>query len=188
MSQAKLTALFALLPEHIQMKAILDYLYELGDSAELIKAEGLFESFSEIEGGEFIKAQGAWYLMGRAIRRHDLKRALKFYAFLEALGRSGDILTIRAKALYIMVDALRVEHLSAAHRLWDKFTSKSLSIQAKWTCARAGLLLVKQGYRNSDKEIARVVLQALRNLSDTPECRKILGEAEAICRRQKGSA
>ena len=188
MSQAKLTALFALLPEHIQMKAILDYLYELGDSAELIKAEGFFKSYCEIEGGEFIKAQGAWYLMGRAIRRHDLKRALKFYAFLEALGNSDDILTVRAKAVYIMVDALLVEHLSAAHRLWDKFASKSPPLEAKWMCARAGLLLLKQGYRNSDRRIAKAVFQALRNFSDAPECRKILGQAEAICRRQKGCA
>lgn len=188
MSQTKLTALFALLPEHIQMKAILDYLYELGDSAELIKAEGLFESFCEIEGGEFIKARGAWYLMGRAIRRNDLKRALKFYAFLEALSNSDAILTVRAKAVYIMVDALLAEHLSIAHELWGKFASKSLPREAKWTCARAGLLLLKQGYRNSDKGIARGVLQALRNFSDTPECRKILEQAEAICRRQKGRA
>ncbi len=173
------------LPEDIQDKALINYLYELGETGALSQAGEIFENLFQLPGHDTAKALATWHLMGCQIRRGDLRSAQKFFTYLERLEQSSDVLTIRAKALFNLVDALLATQPSAAYAPWEALAKRRLPVHAQWICARAGLLLFRQYCKNADLERASMVYRALQAF-DSPMCRKILVEAKRHFQKQLG--
>ena len=175
-----LDQIFTELPMRIKAWSVYEYIRELGEGGELVKASGYFEALRGIPSAESAAAKSASILIRCHLYRKEKSRALNVYQALMALPPQGDVESVQVKSTLDIIHSLLDDSMSEAYSIWLELLKKSQVPDLKWRIARSGLTLLKHAYRYSDKEMAEAIYKSFDLMRQASHCRKWVEEADKI--------
>lgn len=176
--------IFASLPESSQTKAVMEYLYELGNRREWNKLEKVLHEILSCNGFHKLKAQALEYAVFMGLQRKEQRQALGYYHDLCRLEDDcGPFRTQRAQAVAYLVRLFENSPQSVLVP-WCELVCEDLPPFAQYLCGRSGLFLLKNLCKNRELTSACVVFRLFKRLP-VRICDTYLREAKVILQRQR---
>ncbi len=176
--------IFASLPESIQTKAVMEYLYELGNRREWNELEKVLPGILSCDSYHKLKAQALEYAVFMALQRKEQRQALGYYHDLCRLEENcGPFRTQRAHAVAYLVQLFEGSP-QRVFVLWCELVCEDLPPFAQYLCGRSGLFLLKNLCKNRELASACVVFRLFKRLP-VRICDTYLREAKVILQRQR---
>lgn len=172
------------LPEPLQTKAVMEYLYELGHTRKWDDLETVLAGILSCATHHALKAQALEYAVFMALQRKEKQQALEYYQALCRLEDGcGSFRTQRAQAVAYLVQLFESSP-QKVFVLWCKLICEDLPPFAQYLCGRSGLFLFKNLCKNRELANARIVFRLFKRLPSRI-CGVYLRAAEVILQRQE---
>lgn len=177
--------IFASLPESSQTKAVMEYLYELGNRREWNELEKVLHEILSCDSHHTLKAQALEYAVFMALQRKEKRKALGYYHGLCRLDEDyGPFRVQRAQAVAYLVRLFESSPQSVFVP-WCELIREELPPFGQYLCGRSGLFLLKNFCKNRELKSALIVLKLLKRLP-IHICGSYLNEAKIILQGQRG--
>lgn len=159
-------AILTSLPESILKKAVMEYIYELGNTRQWDKLEEVLTRILAVDGCLNLKGEALAFAVLMDTRRNDQRRAFDRYHELCCLKEdSTSYLVQRARAVSFLMQMDGGGMLRRVFDLWCELVCEKLPPEAQYICGRSGLLLMKNLFKNGEIAKARVVYRLFTHLS-----------------------